>query len=83
MGPADLEAGAAAYLRLAGAAGSAWMWLRIAGRSGGRSALHRLNRATAEFYARALGAEAKLYAGQCLAGAAVTALDEEQWLAEQ
>jgi alkylation response protein AidB-like acyl-CoA dehydrogenase len=79
----DLEAGAAAYLKLAGVVGGAWMWLRIAGRSNGASALHRLNRSTAEFYAKVLSAEAKLYAEQCLTGAAATALDEEQWMAGQ
>jgi acyl-CoA dehydrogenase len=79
----DLEAGAAAYLKLAGVVGGAWMWLRIAGCSSGGSALHRLNRSTAEFYAKVLSAEAALYAEQCLTGAAATALDEEQWLVGQ
>jgi len=78
--PADLEAGAVAYLRLAGVVGGAWMWLRIASESTGPGALHRLNRATAEFHARVLGPEAELYAAQCLSGAGLTALDEEQWL---
>ena len=80
---ADLEAGAVAYLRLAGLVGGAWMWLRIATASPGPGALHRLNRSTAEFYARVLGAEAQLHVAQCLSGAAVTVLDPEQWRAAQ
>ena len=83
LSPTDLEAGAVAYLKLAGAVGGAWMWLRIAGRSTGDGARHRLNRATAEFHARALAAEARLHAEQCFTGAAVTDLDAEQWLAGQ
>lgn len=83
LSAADLEAGAVAYLRLAGVVGGAWMWLRIAAASPGSGALHRLNRSTAEFHARVLSAEAQLHAAQCLSGAAVTALDGEQWLAAQ
>ena len=81
--PADLEAGAVAYLRLAGVVGGAWIWLRIASESAGPGALHRLNRATAEFHARVLGPEAELYAAQCLSGAGHTALDADAWLAAQ
>jgi len=81
MSAADLEAGAVAYLRLAGVVGGAWAWLRIAATSSGQGAEHRLNRSTAEFYARLLSPEAQLHAAQCLAGAAVTELDDDQWLA--
>ena len=42
--------------------GGAWAWLRIAATSSGQGAQHRLNRSTAEFYARLLSPEAQLHA---------------------
>jgi alkylation response protein AidB-like acyl-CoA dehydrogenase len=78
--PADLEAGAAAYLKLAGLAGCAWMWLRMASKADGGSALHRSKRASARFFAQMLMPEATLHAAQALAGDGAEPSDEE-WMA--
>lgn len=77
----DLEAGAVAYLRLAGAVGGAWMLLRQATRATRTAALHRAKRRLAVFHADHLSPEIELYAAQALAGAAATALSDEEWRA--
>jgi alkylation response protein AidB-like acyl-CoA dehydrogenase len=78
---ADLEVGAAAYLKLAGFAGCAWMWLRMASKARGDSALHEAKRATAQFFAGALMPEAELHAAQALVGDGIPVLSDEQWSA--
>jgi len=79
---ADVESGAMAYLKLAGLVGSAWMWLRMASRADGASALHGAKRATARFFAAALLPESRLYATQALVGAAIGgSFSEDQWMA--
>jgi hypothetical protein len=77
----DLEAGAVAYLKLAGVVGGAWMLLRVAARATRNLPRHRARRTTAEFYARHLAPEIELYAAQALAGGASVALREEEWRA--
>jgi len=79
---AALETGAAGYLKLAGFAGSAWMWLRMSSKAQGDSPLHRTKRATAQFFASTLSPETELHAAQALARHSDTPnLNDEQWLA--
>lgn len=72
----EAEAGAAAFLALAGRVASAWMWLRMAAVATGSSALHRRKRALAAFHAAYLAPETVALERQALAGgAAVDGLD--------
>ncbi len=64
------EAGAAAFLAMAGRVASAWMWLRMAAVATGPSALHRRKRELAAFYARYLAPELLALERQALPGAA-------------
>lgn len=79
---AELEAGAAAYLKLAGFTGCAWMWLRMASKARGQSPLHRAKRVIARFFACSLLPEAELHAAQAIAGRGDGPFpSDEQWLA--
>ena len=79
---ADVEAGAVAFLRLAGLVGGGWMWLRMAARATGASDFYCSKRICAEFYARSLLPEAELLMRQSLLGEGRAAeLTAEHWLA--
>lgn len=72
------EAGAAAFLGLAGRVASAWMWLRMAAVATGESVLHRRKRELAIFYATYLAPEMLALERQALPGAAcVDGLDAD------
>ena len=72
----DAEAGAAAYLALAGRVASGWMWLRMAAASTSDSSLHRRKRALAGFYANYLMPEILALERQAQCGSAsLDALD--------
>ncbi|MCL4182114.1 MAG: acyl-CoA dehydrogenase family protein [Burkholderiaceae bacterium] len=66
----DAEAGAAAFLALAGRLASAWMWLRMAAVATGPSAVHRRKRELAAFYAAYLMPEVMALERQALPGTA-------------
>jgi alkylation response protein AidB-like acyl-CoA dehydrogenase len=66
---ADIEAGAVAYLRLAGLVGGGWMWLRMVASDSGAPDLNAIKRATALFYAQNLLPECELLARQATLGA--------------
>jgi hypothetical protein len=66
----EAEAGAAAFLALAGRVASAWMWLRMAAVATGPSALHRRKRDLARFYAAYLMPETLALERQALPGTA-------------
>lgn len=66
----EAEAGAAAFLALAGRVASAWMWLRMAAVATGPSALHRRKRELAAFYAAYLMPEVLTLERQALPGTA-------------
>jgi len=66
----EAEAGAAAFLALAGRVASAWMWLRMAAVATGPSPLHRRKRELAAFYAAYLMPEVLTLERQALPGTA-------------
>ncbi len=68
--PREREAGATAYLQLAGLVASGWMWLRMAAAADGAGAHAPLKRATARFHAEQLMPAAAVFERQALAGAA-------------
>ncbi len=76
---ADIEAGAVAYLRLAGLVGGGWMWLRMVVRDSGSPDFDACKRASASFYAQYLLPEGELLARQTLLGAAGATLTNPQW----
>jgi len=72
------EAGAAAFLALAGRVASGWMWLRMAAVATGASPLHHRKRELAAFYASYLMPETIALERQALPGAAcVDGIDAE------
>ena len=72
----EAEAGAAAFLAIAGRVASAWMWLRMAAVATGSSVLHRRKRALAAFHSAYLMPEVVALERQALVGsAAVDDLD--------
>ena len=78
---ADIEAGAVAYLRLAGLVGCGWMWLRMAVQDSGSPELNASKRACAEYFVQALLPETRLLAHQATLGTAGAELSGAQWQA--
>lgn len=75
------EAGAAAFLAMAGRVASGWMWLRMAAAATGDSALHRRKRELAAFYATYLMPELLALERQAGPGnAGIDGLDAETLL---
>ncbi|MBS0613715.1 MAG: acyl-CoA dehydrogenase [Proteobacteria bacterium] len=77
---ADMEAGATAYLRLAGLVGAGWMWLRMASRAG-EGPLRKAKRSGAVFYARYVMIETDTLAQRAQLGDACMRQSVEQWQA--